>query len=67
MNWRLRTDAAGSGAHGDLGAHSIDLARYLVGEIGEVVGMKKTFITERPAEGTSQRHSPPRPAKGPRR
>jgi predicted dehydrogenase len=53
MNWRLRADAAGSGAHGDLGAHSIDLARHLVGEIGEVVGMKKTFITERPAEGTS--------------
>jgi predicted dehydrogenase len=53
MNWRLRKDAAGSGAHGDLGAHSIDLARYLVGDIGEVVGMKKTFITERPAEGTS--------------
>ena len=53
MNWRLRQEAAGSGAHGDLGAHSIDLARFLVGEIGEVVGMKKTFITERPAEGTS--------------
>ncbi len=53
MNWRMRSDAAGSGVHGDLGAHSIDLARYLVGEIGEVVGMKKTFVTERPAEGTS--------------
>lgn len=53
MNWRLRKEAAGSGAHGDLGAHSIDLARFLVGEIAEVVGMKKTFITERPAEGTS--------------
>mgnify|MGYP001365202751 FL=1 len=53
MNWRLRKEVAGSGAHGDLGAHSIDLARFLVGEIGEVVGMKKTFITERPAEGVS--------------
>ncbi|HMO87095.1 MAG TPA: Gfo/Idh/MocA family oxidoreductase, partial [Lacipirellulaceae bacterium] len=53
MNWRLRKEAAGSGAHGDLGAHSIDLARYLVGDIGEVIGMKKTFIAERPAEGTS--------------
>ena len=53
MNWRLRKEAAGSGAHGDLGAHSIDLARFLAGEISEVVGMKKTFITERPAEGTS--------------
>jgi len=53
MNWRLRKEAAGSGAHGDLGAHSIDLARFLAGEIAEVVGMTKTFITERPAEGTS--------------
>lgn len=53
MNWRLRKDAAGSGAHGDLGAHSIDLARFLAGEIAEVIGRTKTFITERPAEGTS--------------
>ena len=53
MNWRLRKEAAGSGAHGDLGAHSIDLARFLAGEIAEVVGMTKTFITERPAEGSS--------------
>ncbi len=53
MNWRIRKETAGSGAHGDLGAHSIDLARFLVGEIDEVVGTKKTFISERPAEGTS--------------
>jgi len=53
MNWRLRKEAAGSGAHGDLGAHAIDLARFLVGEISEVVGQLKTFIAERPAEGTS--------------
>ena len=31
--WRFERDAAGSGALGDLGAHVIDLARYLVGEI----------------------------------
>jgi predicted dehydrogenase len=53
MNWRMRKETAGTGAHGDLGAHTVDLARYLVGEVGEVVGMKKTFIPERPAEGTS--------------
>ncbi len=53
MNWRMRSETAGSGAHGDLGAHSIDLARYLAGEISEVAGMKKTFIQERPAEGLS--------------
>ena len=33
MNWRLRKDAAGSGANGDLNAHHVDMARFLVGEI----------------------------------
>ena len=34
--WRSDRDAAGSGALGDLGAHVIDLARYLVGDrVGE--------------------------------
>ena len=53
MNWRLRKRVAGSGAHGDLNAHMIDMARFLVGEIVEVVGQSKTFIKERPAEGKS--------------
>jgi len=46
--WRLQKDKAGSGPHGDLNAHIIDLARYLVGEITEVVGTCETFIKERP-------------------
>ena len=46
--WRLRKQVAGSGSLGDLAAHSIDLARYLVGEIEEVVAMAQTFIKERP-------------------
>jgi predicted dehydrogenase len=46
--WKLRKETAGSGAHGDLNAHLIDLARYLVGEITEVVGQTHNFITERP-------------------
>lgn len=48
--WRLQADVAGSGPHGDLNAHITDLARWLVGDIDEVVGMKKTFIEERPTE-----------------
>lgn len=48
--WRLRKEVGGSGAHGDLNAHITDLARYLVGEIDEVVGMSETFIKERPLE-----------------
>lgn len=46
--WRLRKDIAGSGPLGDLGAHLIDTAHFLVGDIAEVVGIDKTFITERP-------------------
>ncbi|HIE50287.1 MAG TPA: Gfo/Idh/MocA family oxidoreductase [Armatimonadetes bacterium] len=46
--WRLRKEVAGSGVHGDLNAHLIDLARFLVGEITEVVGLMETFIKERP-------------------
>jgi len=46
--WRLQQAIAGSGALGDIGAHSIDLARHLVGEIAEVTGLTKTFVAERP-------------------
>lgn len=46
--WRLRREEAGSGALGDIGAHIVDLARFLVGEITDVVGMTATFIKERP-------------------
>jgi predicted dehydrogenase len=41
--WRFDKDAAGSGALGDLGAHVIDLARYLVGEIATVSAVTATF------------------------
>ena len=46
--WRLRKSVAGSGALGDLGAHIIDLARFLVGEVASICGMTETFIKERP-------------------
>jgi len=46
--WRLDKKVAGSGSHGDLGAHVIDLARYLVGDFKKVMGMQKTFIKKRP-------------------
>ena len=46
--WRLQAKIAGSGTHGDIDAHIIDLGRYLVGEIKEVCGLMETFITERP-------------------
>lgn len=46
--WRLRKEVTGSGALGDIGAHIIDLARFLVGEFKEVSAMMETFIKERP-------------------
>jgi predicted dehydrogenase len=45
--WRTDKDVAGSGALGDLGAHVIDQARYLVGEIAGVTGTLRTFVGER--------------------
>ncbi len=46
--WRLEKKVAGSGSLGDLGAHVVDLARYLVGDFTQVIGHSKTFIKERP-------------------
>ena len=48
MIWRLEKKRAGSGALGDLGAHIIDLGRFLVGEMKSVSAMTRTFIAERP-------------------
>lgn len=53
--WRLVKAVAGSGALGDIASHSIDLARFLVGEIAEVTGLLETFVKERPLEDGSGR------------
>jgi predicted dehydrogenase len=53
LTWRLDRKQAGSGALSDLGAHVVDLVRFLTGvEFAEVAGTVKTFVTSRPlAEG----------------
>jgi len=45
--WRLQSKVAGSGALGDIGAHIIDLARFLVGEIAGVSAVSETFVKKR--------------------
>lgn len=55
MVWRLKKELAGSGALGDLGAHIIDLARFLCGEIQSVMSASRTFIKERYDEGTNKK------------
>jgi predicted dehydrogenase len=54
MTWRMRAERAGSGALGDLGAHIVDLARFLTGdEITDVGAVSATFVGERPlADGS---------------
>jgi predicted dehydrogenase len=46
-SWRFQPDEAGSGALGDLGAHVVDLARFLAGEISTVSALVRTFLPGR--------------------
>ncbi|HEY6103111.1 MAG TPA: Gfo/Idh/MocA family oxidoreductase [bacterium] len=46
--WRHSRIHAGSGVIGDLAAHAVDLARFLVGEIGSVSAAARIFIDRRP-------------------
>ncbi|MFG2640028.1 Gfo/Idh/MocA family protein [Streptomyces sp. NPDC048370] len=49
LTWRLERAHAGSGALGDLGAHAVDLAQYLAGELlVGVSALTETFVRERP-------------------
>ena len=47
--WRFKFNKAGSGAHGDLNAHIIDMTRFITGdEIHEIIGsIEETFIKQR--------------------
>jgi len=51
LTWHMKKDIAGMGSNGGINSHSVDLARFLVGEIKSVTGMMKTFIKERPLPG----------------
>ena len=47
--WRLQRSAAGSGALGDIGAHIVDMAQYLTGDLlTGVSALTETFVRERP-------------------
>jgi predicted dehydrogenase len=52
--WRLQRDKAGSGALGDIGAHAVDLAQFVTGQlITGVSGLTETFVKERPLPASS--------------
>ncbi len=52
--WRLDAKVAGSGVTGDLLAHSIDTATWLIGGIDKVSAMTETFIKERTHQVTGK-------------
>jgi predicted dehydrogenase len=55
--WRFDKKSAGSGAHGDLNAHIVDMCRFVTGEeLTEIHGaVSRTFIEERTIPGTSKK------------
>jgi predicted dehydrogenase len=48
LSWRFERARGGNGVLGDLGAHGVDLIRYLLGEIDALVADTAIFVPERP-------------------
>ena len=63
MTWRMQAERAGSGALGDLGAHIVDLARYLTGD--EIAGVSARQRDLRRASGRWPRRRPGSVARSP--
>lgn len=47
-SWRCERNLAGTGALGDLGAHAISVAQFLMGKIDTVCAQSQTFFSKRP-------------------
>lgn len=47
-SWRCSRELAGTGSLGDLGAHTISVAQYLMGDVAEVCARGQTYFKERP-------------------
>jgi predicted dehydrogenase len=47
-SWRGSRELAGTGALGDLGAHAVSVAQFLMGDITEVSAQSQTIFKERP-------------------
>lgn len=48
MSWRQYREKSGHGTLGDVGSHSLDIARYLMGDIARVNGKVRTVVPMRP-------------------
>lgn len=58
ISWRLDSDRAAGGALYDLGAHNVDLIRFLLGEFASVAARVQTVIPQRPATAGSPQTRP---------
>ena len=58
ISWRLQNSLSGGGALADLGVHSIDIVRYLLGEADWVQCHTRTFIKARPKSAGSAEMAP---------
>jgi predicted dehydrogenase len=48
LSWRFERSLGGDGVLGDLASHGVDLVRYLLGEIDQVMAQTAVFIPRRP-------------------
>jgi predicted dehydrogenase len=48
-SWRCSRELAGTGALGDLGAHAVSVAQFLMGDVTAVSAQAQTIFKERPA------------------
>src|SRR5208282_1695841 len=46
--WRCSRECAGTGALGDLGAHAVSVAQFLIGDVTEVSAQSQLVFKERP-------------------
>lgn len=58
MHWHCLKEMAGLGALGDLAAHIVNMAHYLVGDIEQVCGDLKTVVSHRPEHNGSDKMIP---------
>jgi predicted dehydrogenase len=56
LTWRFQTEWSGSGVLGDLVSHGVDLGRFLITDVAELVCDDATFITQRPHAGAAASH-----------
>ncbi|MGQ7246451.1 Gfo/Idh/MocA family protein [Halomonas sp. V046] len=56
-SWRCSREQAGTGSLGDLGAHTISVAQFLMGDITKVCAQSQVLFKDRPVAGVGSGYS----------